>query len=333
MLLNKKFLPVFVLWCTCFHTAQSQQHTNVDICIYGGTSAGVMAAYTAKKMGKAVLLIEPGHHWGGLSSGGLGYTDIGNKYAISGLALDFYRRIGAHYGKFEQWIFEPQVAENLFRNYIERANIKVFYLYRLKSVNKEASTLKSITVENSLQRDNKTDHIITAKVFIDCSYEGDLMAKAGVSYMVGREPNSRYNETYNGVQLRDKHQFLDGIDPFVIKGKPETGLLWGISDQSLQPAGSGDKKVQSYNFRICLSSDPANQVPINRPEDYDSSRYELLIRVLEKEPQRPFNLILKPDLMPDHKTDINNNGPFSTDMIGMNYEFAEADYSKRKDIQ
>src|SRR5205823_7728613 len=125
----------------------------------------------------------------------------------------------------------------------------------------------------------------------------------------------------------------DGIDPFVIKGKPETGLLRGISGQSLQPAGSGDKKVQSYNFRICLTSDPANQVPINRPEDYDSSRYELLIRVLEKEPQRPFNLILKPDLMPNHKTDINNNGPFSTDMIGMNYEFAEADYSKRKDIQ
>ena len=147
----------------------------------------------------------------------------------------------------------------------------MFYLYRLKSVNKEASALKSITVENSLQPDNKTDHIITAKVFIDCSYEGDLMAKAGVSYMVGREPNSQYNETYNGVQLRDKHQFLDGIDPFVIKGRPESGLLWGISGETLQPAGSGDKKTPVSGGRKKRSGRP-NDVgaPENRIESSDA---------------------------------------------------------------
>lgn len=307
--------------------------TKVDICIYGGTSAGVIAAYTAKKMGKTVLLIEPGKHLGGLSSGGLGFTDIGNKFAISGIALDFYRRIGNHYGKFEQWIFEPHVAENLFKEYLERANAEVLYSHRLKSLVKTGATIKSITIENSDQPQAGTDRVIEASIFLDCTYEGDLMAKAGVAYTVGREANSMYNETYNGVQVRDKHQFLDSIDPYKIKGKPESGLLWGISSESVAPQGSGDKKVQTYNFRICLTSDPANQIPITQPENYDPARYELLLRVLEKEPNRPFNLILKPDLMPNKKTDINNNGPFSTDMIGVNYEFPEGSYEKRAEIQ
>src|SRR5688572_12860852 len=315
------------------NTAFAQQVTRVDICIYGGTSAGVIAAYTAKKMGKSVLVIEPGKHLGGLSSGGLGFTDIGNKYAISGLALDFYRRIGKHYGKFEQWIFEPHVAENLFNEYIQRAKAEVLFLYRLKEVNKIRNELKEIIIENSLQPLTNTDRKIEAKVFIDCSYEGDLMAKAGVSYIVGRESNTLYKETYNGVQVRDKHQFLDGIDPYKIKGNPESGLLWGISPEPVAPQGTGDKKVQAYNFRICLTSDPANQIFITRPEGYDSTRYELLLRVLEKEPNRPFNLILKPDLMPNKKTDINNNGPFSTDMIGMNYDYPESSYEKRAEIQ
>ena len=307
--------------------------TTVDICIYGGSSAGVIAAYTAKKMGKKVLLIEPGKHPGGLTSGGLGFTDIGNKFAISGLALDYYRRIGRHYGKFEQWIFEPHVAENLFNEYINRAQVDVLYSYRLKEVKKEGTTITSITIENPAQPGPGQDRVIEAKIFLDCTYEGDLMARAGVEYIVGREANSVYNETYNGVQLRDKHQFLDSIDPYKIKGKPESGLLWGISGESLSPQGSGDQKVQAYNFRICLSSDPANQIPITQPANYEPARYELLLRVLEREPKRPFNLILKPDLMPNKKTDINNNGPFSTDMIGMNYNYPEASYEDRAKIQ
>ena len=228
-----------------------------------------------------------------LSSGGLGFTDIGNKFAISGLALDFYRRIGKYYGKFEQWIFEPHVAENLFNEYMERAKEKVLFSYRLKSLSKIATEINSIVIENSVQPQIATDRKIEAKVFIDCSYEGDLMAKAGVSYTVGREANTVYSETYNGVQLRDKHQFIDGIDPYKEKGKEESGLLWGIISESLSPQGSGDKKVQAYNFRICLSGDPSNQIANTRPEDYDPTRYELLLRVLEKEPNRPFNLILK----------------------------------------
>lgn len=311
----------------------SQNAMSVDICVYGGTSAGVIAAYTAAKSGKSVLLIEPGNHLGGLSSGGLGYTDIGNKFAVTGISRDFYRRIGIHYGKFEQWIFEPHVAENLFNEYVKRANIQVIYTHRIVSVKKNSKAyIEQITLENSGNPDASSNKIIKARMFIDCSYEGDLMARAGVSYIVGREDNKQYKETYNGVQLRDKHQFPDNIDPYKIKGKPESGLLWGISPEVIPSNGTGDKKVQAYNFRICLTDDPANLIPITKPDDYDSSRYELLVRLFEKEPDRPFNQILKPDRMPNHKTDINNNGPFSTDMIGENYNYPEATYDQRKEI-
>jgi len=347
MIIKTMFSAILIITCSVTNTAVHERHalpkynqyakpeiaTKVDICVYGGSSAGVIAAYTAKKMGKSVILIEPGRHLGGLSSGGLGFTDIGNKFAISGIALDFYRRIGKHYGKFEQWIFEPHVAEDLFMEYIQRAKADVIYSYRLKGVSKTGTTINSITIENSNQPQPGTDRIIEAKMFVDCTYEGDLMAKAGVAYTVGREANSLYNETYNGVQIRDKHQFVDGIDPYKTKGNPESGLLWGIDSEPASPQGTGDKKVQAYNFRICLTSIPANQIPITKPDNYDPSRYELLLRVLEKEPNRPFNLILKPDRMPNQKTDINNNGPFSTDMIGMNYDFPESSYEKRAAIQ
>ncbi|HEX6226759.1 MAG TPA: FAD-dependent oxidoreductase, partial [Chryseolinea sp.] len=325
------FLVVFSL-SLLTAPAKAQRLREVDICVYGGTSAGIIAAYTAKKLGKSVLVIEPGKHVGGLTTGGLGYTDIGNKYAVTGLARDFYRRIGKHYGKFEQWIFEPHVAEETFHYYINAASLDIIFDFQLVRADKKDGIIEQIVIENAGEPSPSSNQIIKAKMFIDCSYEGDLMAKAGVSYTTGRESNSQYNETYNGVQVRDKHQFLDGIDPYKIPGKPESGLLWGISDEKLPPNGTGDKKIQAYNFRICLSSDPANMIPITKPEEYDSTRYELLIRVLEKEPNRPFNLILKPDLMPNQKTDINNNGPFSTDMIGMNYDYPEASYDERKKI-
>jgi len=259
----------------------AQRTTRVDICVYGGTSAGVMAAYTAKKMGKSVLLIEPGMHLGGLSSGGLGFTDIGNKYAISGLALDFYRRVGQHYGRFEQWIFEPHVAEDIFKGYIQRGKVPVQYNTRLFKVTKTGNNIISIILENSAAPSTATSDTVYAKMFIDCSYEGDLMARAGVSFTTGREANSVYNETFNGVQMRNKHQFADSIDPYKVKGDAGSGLLWGISSQPAASTGSGDKKIQAYNFRICLTSDSANQLPITQPPGYDPGMYELLVRVLE----------------------------------------------------
>ena len=307
--------------------------SSYDIIVYGATSGGVIAAYTAKKMGKSVLLIEPGKHVGGLTTGGLGYTDIGNKYAVTGISRDFYRRIGQHYGKFEQWIFEPHVAEQTFLGYLESAKVQVLYRHRLVSVKKKNGFIKEIIIEHSDKPGKSSYQIIKAKIFIDCSYEGDLMAKGGVSYFAGREANSMFNETYNGVQMREKHQFPDGIDPYKIPGDPQSGLLWGISPAALDVQGAGDKKIQTYNFRICLTGNPANRIAVTKPDDYDASRYELLLRYLEKKPAKNLGSFLKFDLMPNHKTDINNNGPFSTDMIGMNYTFPEADFATRTKIQ
>lgn len=309
--------------------AQSSLYKNYDICIYGGTSSGVIAAYTAAKLGKSVLLIEPGKNLGGMSSGGLGLTDIGNKYAISGLALDFYRRIGQHYGKFEQWIFEPHVAENLFKEYIKKGKVPVLYQNRLVSVQKQGTVITGITLENPL---SKAVGKVSTKVFIDCSYEGDLMAKAGVSYAVGREANSDYNETFNGVQLMNGHQLPEGIDPYKIKGEAGSGLLWGITPGSLAAKGSGDKRVQAYNFRICLTNNPANMIPITKPENYQPERYELLIRQMEKRTWKSLQDVFIWSGMPNQKTDINNRNGFSTDMIGMNWEYPNADYAKRAEI-
>ncbi len=323
-------IPVllFVLLLATESGAQSY-----DICVYGGTSAGVIAAYSAAKLHKKVLLIEPGKHLGGLTSGGLGYTDIGNKYAITGLARDFYRRMGRHYGKFETWIFEPHVAEAIFNEYISEAKVPVLYGHRIIGADKKDGFIQKIIVENLIQPSVKTNKTITAKMFIDCSYEGDLMAKAGVSYMVGREDNSRYNETWNGVQLLDKHQFPDGVDPYIIKGDSTSGLLWGISDNKLLPNGAGNKQLQAYNYRICLTSNPQNKIAVTRPAGYDSSWYELLLRLIQAQPlkRKPSDYLFF-GLMPNSKTDINNNGGFSTDMIGANYNYPDGNYTQRAAI-
>ena len=324
---------IFLLLFISNESRAQPYQKNYDVIVYGATSGGVIAAYTARKEGKSVLLIEPGKHVGGLTTGGLGYTDIGNKYAITGIARDFYRRIGQHYGKFEQWIFEPHVAEQIFLGYLKSAKVNVLYQHRLVSVIKKDGFIKEIIIENSSKPGKPSYKIIKAKIFIDCSYEGDLMAKAGVSYFTGREANNMYNETYNGVQLRDRHQFPDGIDPYKIPGDPQSGLVWGISPATLDSQGTGDKKIQTYNFRICLTNDSSNRIAITKPNDYEPSHYELLLRFLEKKHANDLESFLNINLLPNHKTDINNNGPFSTDMIGMNYAYPEAGYAAREQIQ
>jgi hypothetical protein len=170
-------------------------------------------------------------------------------------------------------------------------------------------------------------------MFIDCSYEGDLMAKAGVSYTIGRESNAQYSETYNGVQLLDKHQFRDGVDPYVIPGKPESGLIWGVSPETLAENGTGDRKVQAYNFRLCLTKNPDNRIEITRPADYDSTKFELLLRQIKSYTPDSLNWqLLHIAPMPNQKTDINNCGGFSSDMIGMNYDYPDGDYATRDKI-
>ncbi len=314
-------------------SAQNNTTQTVDVCVYGGSSAGVIAAYTAKKMGKSVILVEPGNRLGGLTSGGLGQTDIGNKYAVTGISLDFYRRVGKHYGKLEQWTFEPHVAKKIFDEYIKSAGVTVMYQRRLVSVKTEAGSIKEITVENSTKPGKSSYSAIKAKMYLDCTYEGDLMAKSVVTYTIGRESNGTYNETYNGVQLRDKHQFPDGIDPYKMPGDPTSGLVWGVTNNKLEPDGTGDKKVQTYNIRVCLTNNPANRIPITRPENYNPDRYVLLLRLLEKRPVTSIRGFMTTSKMPADKTDINNSGAFSTDMIGWSYEYPEADYDKRSGIK
>jgi len=314
-----------------FGTAPVKQQ-QYDICIFGGTSAGVIAAYSAIKMGKSVILIVPDNNIGGLSTGGLGQTDIGNKNAITGLARDFYRRLGSYYGKLEAWQFEPKAASQIFNDYINEAKITILKNHRLHTITKEGTWIKSITLEDTENTEKITYQVISAKMYIDCSYEGDLMAQAKVSYTLGREANSVYGETYNGVQLMKGHQFPDGIDPYKIKGDPSSGLLWGISNETLAPHGSGDKKVQAYNYRICLTNNPKNLIPITRPVNYDSSRYELLLRQMKQTGKTTLNDYFIWSIMPNQKTDINNRNGFSTDAIGMNWDYPEASYAERRRI-
>ena len=322
---------LLLLGFTLFTGCKSTPTEEYDICIYGGTSAGVIAAYSAKMMNKKVLLIEPQNRLGGLTSGGLGFTDIGNKQVVTGLSKDFYRRLGTHYGKLEQWIFEPKVADSIFNDYVKRADIDVLYKHRIIEANVIDGTIRDIILESS--DGTKTTKTVFAKMFIDCTYEGDLMAKAGVSYTIGREDNKLYNETYNGVQLMKGHQFPDGIDPYKIPGDSTSGLLWGIAPTTLSPEGTGDKLVQAYNYRICLTNNPTNKIEITKPDNYDPAKYELLLRLFDAQPEkRKLNHYFIWSRMPNKKTDINNRGGFSTDMIGMNHNYPEASYKEREKI-
>ncbi len=327
----KKTVAILFVFLIAFPSI-AQRIIDADVCIYGGTSAGVIAAYTAQKLGKKTVLIEPGRRLGGLTSGGLGYTDIGNKHAISGLSRDFYRRVGQRYGKFEQWIFEPKVAEAILQDYVMRGGFDVLYEHRITRANKHNGVITEISLEHAGGAPTPAVSV-RAKMFIDCSYEGDLMARAGVSYIVGREDNKQYGETISGVQLKHGHQFPDGIDPYKIPGDPKSGLLWGISDAKLLPNGTGDKLVQAYNYRICLTSNLMNRIAITEPERYDPSRYELLLRLFDAQPNmRKLSNYFIWSRMPNGKTDINNRGGFSTDMIGANYDYPDGSYEERERI-
>jgi FAD dependent oxidoreductase len=324
---------LFILFLSTLMNVDAQQKISVDICVYGASSGGVIAAYTAARLGKKVILVTPMKHVGGLSGGGLGNTDIGNKNAITGLSRNFYQRIGKRYGKTEQWIFEPHVAEDIFNDYIHEASVTVLYRQLLMKVIKKENLIREIVTSSVDPKPNVRGYRILAKEYIDCSYEGDLMAVAGVSYTVGRENNQKYRESVNGVQLLDKHQFPDGVDPYKEAGVPQSGLLWGISTGTLAEEGSGDHKIQAYNFRLCLTDSAENRLEIKRPAGYDSSRYELMLRVIQiKNPTSLEEGILNINLMPGRKTDINNNGPFSTDMIGMNYDYPEGNAETRERI-
>lgn len=292
----------------------------VDLCAYGAGPAGITAALRAIACGRSVALITNTAHIGGLTSGGLGNTDIGNKAAIGGLARDFYRRLGQHYGVAEEWRFEPGVAEKIFTEMLREAGITPLFKEFPKQAILQNNRISELHFESGL--------VVHARYFLDVSYEGDLMALAGVSSFVGREANDVYDELLSGVQLREQHQFELPIDPYVREGDPASGLLPGICPDPPAPQGSGDRKIQAYNFRSCLTQSP-DRLPFFQPDNYDPARYELLARYFRAGFRRFFR---KFNFIRNGKTDTNNYGAFSTDLIGGNWDFPEGDYQTREII-
>lgn len=297
------------------------EHLSVDLCVYGGTSGGVIAAIQAARDGRSVVLVAPESHLGGLTTGGLTNTDIGNKAAIGGLSHEFYRRVGKKYGADEEWRFEPKVAEQVYQEMVQEAKVPVRPGHFLKSVRRDGRRIVSLTTERGLT--------VQARMFIDATYEGDLMARAKVSYTVGRESNSTYGETVNGVQVRDKHQFEAPVSPYLVEGDPSSGLLPGIEPKPAEPNGAGDHRVQAYNFRMTLTTVPENRVSFPKPEGYDPRRYALLARYFKTGWNEVFR---KFDPIRGDKVDTNNHGAVSTDAIGMNYDYPEGDYRTRERI-
>lgn len=333
-----------------------------DIVIYGGTSAGIAAAIQASRMGKSVVVIEPTNRIGGLTTGGLGQTDIGNKQAIGGIAREFYQNIRDHYenpanwkwqkkeeyrdggqtrtaeGEDAMWTFEPSAALEVYHEMLKDENVVIKYNQRLdraEGVEKKGATITSITMESGEK--------YASKMFIDATYEGDLLATAGVSYTVGREANEKYGETLNGVQYPDysptlkgeqslnagNHNFVKGVDPYVEAGNPASGKLPYIGEGPGK-FGEGDHRVQAYCFRMCLTDHPENRIPFKKPDGYEEINYELLFRNYEA----GFNKVpWINSAMPNRKTDTNNNHGFSTDFIGQNYNYPEASYEEREAIR
>jgi len=350
-----RILKLFALSLVVAASSGAQTAT-YDIVIYGGTSAGIIAAVQAKRMGKSVVVVAPEKHLGGLSAGGLGFTDTGDKSVIGGLSREFYQRVWSHYDRPEawkwqkreeygnkgqgtsamdsvlrtMWIFEPHVAEKVFEAFVTEYKIPVHrneWLNRATGVSKHAGRIVTLTTLSG--------RTYPGRVFIDATYEGDLMAAAGVKYHVGRESRAQYGEQWNGVQtgvLHHRHHFgvlKRPISPYVTPDDPQSGLLPRISSAPPGEFGQADNRIQAYCYRMCLTDHPENRIPFEQPEGYDPRQYELLLRVFGAGWRETFQ---KFDAIPNRKTDTNNHGPFSTDNIGMNYDYPDASYERRRAI-
>lgn len=369
-IMKRNILSFLFLFLFVFVINTKMLSKEYDVVVYGATSAGISAAIQCSRMHKTVLLIEPSHRIGGLTTGGLGATDIGSKIAIGGISKEFYQLIKKYYdqpknwkwqdkadyresrnieGEDAMWTFEPSVALNIYREMIAEEQIDLVYNKRLLrdgGVMKNNGRITLLKMESG--------EIYKGKMFIDATYEGDLMAASGVSYTIGRESNKLYGETLNGVQL-DKinttigkkishnalhHNFINKVDPYIVKGDPASGLLPYISSESPGVDGEGDDKIQAYCFRMTLTDHPDNRIPFKKPDNYNELNYELLFRNYEAaegpisemysygDPLVPW--INTP--MPNRKTDTNNQKGFSTDFIGQNYAYPEATYEEREKI-
>lgn len=341
--------------CVAFFSTPATRAETIgyyDVVVYGGTSAAITTAVQVAKMGKSVAVVSPDKHLGGLSSGGLGATDSGNRSVVGGLSREFYHRLWLHYQDdaawtFQKmprengipgqggrgidndsqtmWVFEPSVAEKIFEDFVAEYKIPVYKSERLdreRGVVKEGASIVSIATLSG-----KT---FRGKIFVDATYEGDLMAAAGVSFVTGREANAQYGETLDGVQVGHavSHQFEGFVDPYVERGKPESGLLPLIHEKINAADGEADDQIQAYCLRMCLTNDERNMTKIEKPENYDPLDYELLLRSIEAGQ----NVFMTFSPMPNHKTDSNNNKAVSTDYIGGNYAYPNGSYEEREKI-
>ena len=368
-----QILSLSLIFLMINHSGIFAQNKKYDVVIYGGTSAGIASAIQTSRMGKSVVIIEPTHRLGGLTTGGLGQTDIGNKHVIGGISREFYQNIRKYYddpnnwkwqsrnaymddgqtrtekGEDAMWTFEPSAALRVYHQMLSVEKIDIVYGERL---NRESGVIKKDNRIESIEMENGSKY--TGEMFIDATYEGDLMAAAGVSYRVGRESNSEYGETLNGVQANKisatlkwtlsrnayNHNFIDRVDPYIIKGDPKSGLLPYISENSPGIDGEGDNKIQAYCFRMTLTDHPDNRIPFKKPENYNELNYELLFRNYEAaggpiEEMYTYGDKLVPWInspMPNRKTDTNNQKGFSTDFIGQNYDYPDASYEEREKI-
>ena len=353
-------------------TGQAAPATDFDVVVYGGTSGGIAAAVAAARRGRRVVLIEPGRHLGGLTSSGLGATDIGKKNAIGGISREFYQRVKKHYGDPAAWkygrpedfrsnqhdpredvmfYFEPHVAERIYEEMLREARVEVVRGERLDlraGVEKRGADITAIAMESGRR--------FRGRVFIDATYEGDLMAKAGVKYLVGREANTAFGETHNGNEpfllrrqkVASAHDFRRAVDPYVRPGDPASGLIFGVQPGGPGEVGVGDARVQAYCYRLCLTNEPRNRVPFSRPADYDPAKYELVARYLNSTrmlPEFPTagdiehpvlgNNLTRPEpvvIMPNRKSDSNNKDPVGFNLVAGNYDYPDADYATRERI-
>ena len=324
----------------------------VDLVIYGSTPAGISAAIQARRMGMNAVVVSPESRIGGMTTGGLGQTDVGDTAAHGGISRQFYRDVRSHYADESNWVygpsrdeydwngrvfprdsdtmwmFEPSVALKILERWERAEGLRIVRGARLDrrpgGVKVEGGRIVSIRTEDG--------RVWRGRMFIDATYEGDMMAAAGVSYTVGRESNSLYGETLNGVQPNQGyHKLAKGVDPYAVKGDPSSGLLPGIDPAPMEEEGTGDRRVQAYNFRLCLTDIPANRIPFEKPVGYDERDYEIFFRNYEAgEPAPPVPWIHS--VLPNRKTDTNNRKGFSSDFIGQSHSWAEASYEERERI-
>ena len=316
----------FIIFFFLLPTKAVSQSIDSDILVYGATPSGIIAALEANQAGQKVIIIEASNHLGGMTSSGLSNADIGNKKTLGGRAREFFREVKKHYKGKYVWKFEAKVAKQIFQNWLKQAEIKVYYNSPLLKINKQLTRISSLKTISGQE--------FKAKYYIDASYEGDLMAKSGVNYSLGRESTETYNESLAGFRGTSeesrvkKHAFNQPIPAYSKNG----ALLPRINRLNKTKIGEGDEQIPAYNFRLCLSKSPETFSPLPEPTNYNSLDFEILAQYLQNQPTLSIKRLFSLTPIPGNKYDLNSRGPFSTDFIGGNLSYPEGDYHTRKRV-